>query len=231
MAPINKHCWLIILASTKSSRQCRTLGSRESREMRAVHAARPFRFKQFTVHQEISGLKVSIDAVLFGALVNRYSVKSRKELSCCDVGTGSGLLALMMSQEMAQNEAKRGGSSCGKTRIVAVDIDEHAVQEARRNVSASPWDVDVVESSWQDYAASQEEGSFNLIVSNPPFFPRPPVHSHKKQRKNRAKQLGLVRPVQGDDSSEPHRFQEEIWPKSRAHARTPTRHLVNPATP
>ena len=80
---------------------------------------RPFRFQQFTIHQSHAAMKVGTDSDLLGAL----SVGGERIL---DIGTGTGVLALMMAQR------------CPEARITAVEIDGEAIIDARRNVQGGP---------------------------------------------------------------------------------------------
>ncbi|WP_346855498.1 methyltransferase [uncultured Draconibacterium sp.] len=112
-----------------------------------------FQFKQFTVQQENSAMKVGTDGVLLGSWVN---VESCSRI--LDVGTGTGLIALMLAQR-------------SEARITAIEIEVNAATEACNNVANSHWNkqIDVKNSSYQDFAKSSEF-QFDLIVSNPPFF-------------------------------------------------------------
>ena len=107
-----------------------------------------FQFKQFTIEQEMCAMKVGTDGVLLGAW-------ARGGQHVLDVGTGTGVIALMMAQRYS------------KAHIVAIDIDERAVLQARLNVSQSPFSgrVDVVQQALQEH-----QGEYDAIVSNPPFF-------------------------------------------------------------
>ena len=98
-------------------------------------------------------MKVGIDGVLLGAWADVTSAKS-----ILDVGTGSGLIALMLAQR----------SNAG---ITAIDIEPNAVLQAEENVGLSPWKdrVKVLEVSLQDFSVPEDE-KFDLIVSNPPYF-------------------------------------------------------------
>lgn len=113
-----------------------------------------FKFKAFDVVQQQSAMKVGTDSVLLGALVSSNFPKQ-----ILDIGTGTGLLALMMAQRF--EEAK----------IEAIEIDEQAVEEATFNVDQSKWRerVDVFHQSLQDFAARSKQ-QFDLIVSNPPYY-------------------------------------------------------------
>lgn len=112
-----------------------------------------FQFKQFKIIQEKSAMKVGVDGVLLGAWVQTNSARE-----ILDVGTGTGLIALMLAQ---RSEAQ----------ITAVEIEENAADEASQNVGASRWKerVEVRKTSLQEFVKSASS-SFDLIVSNPPFF-------------------------------------------------------------
>lgn len=112
-----------------------------------------FQFKQFRIEQESSAMKVGVDGVLLGAWAD---VKNARNI--LDVGTGTGLIALMLAQ--------RSGA-----KITAVEIEEKAATEAEKNVTASQWNdrVEVINTSFQNFAAKTDI-TFDLIVSNPPFF-------------------------------------------------------------
>ena len=113
-----------------------------------------FRFKQFTVFQDCCAMKVGTDGVLLGAWAEAY-----KRNNVLDVGTGTGLIALMIAQ--------RNTSAI----IDAIDIDEGCVMQAKNNVFESPFSnrIDVQKSSFQDFAA-RSYNKYDLIVSNPPYF-------------------------------------------------------------
>jgi tRNA1Val (adenine37-N6)-methyltransferase len=111
-----------------------------------------FRFKQFTVWHDRCAMKVGTDGVLLGASVRVDS--SRRVL---DIGTGTGLVALMIAQR------------CQAADITAVEIVAEAAQQARSNVAESPWSdrIHVVESDFKEFATAER---FDTIVSNPPYF-------------------------------------------------------------
>ncbi|CAB5695025.1 tRNA1(Val) (adenine(37)-N6)-methyltransferase [Aeromonas dhakensis] len=111
-----------------------------------------FTFKQFHVEHDRCAMKVGTDGILLGAWAPLG--KARRIL---DIGTGSGLIALMLAQ--------RSHADC---RIDAVELDKHAAQQARENVAASPWPlrVTIIESAIQGYQADP----YDLIVTNPPYF-------------------------------------------------------------
>ncbi|HLD52234.1 MAG TPA: methyltransferase [Sediminibacterium sp.] len=116
-----------------------------------------FRFKEFTVHQDKTAMKVCTDACLFGAwVVDNIDMPSLKNI--LDIGTGTGLLSLMLAQY-------------SKASIDAVEINPLAVEQARSNFKESKWEdqLQVHATSIIEYAQSNEK-QFDLIISNPPFF-------------------------------------------------------------
>ena len=112
-----------------------------------------FAFKQFTINQDQCAMKVGTDAVLLGAWVIPNG-----STSILDIGTGTGIIALMIAQKST-------------AKIEAIDIDDHAVDQAKQNVFESKFaeKVHVSKISLQDYAKTTNK-KFNLIVSNPPYF-------------------------------------------------------------
>lgn len=112
-----------------------------------------FSFKQFTIDDSRCAMKVGTDGVLLGAWASTGS-------RILDIGTGSGLIALMLAQRVADT-----------AQIDAIDIDPEAVEQAEANFVASPWSTcQAYLSSLQDWATAEREGSYDLIVSNPPYF-------------------------------------------------------------
>lgn len=110
-----------------------------------------FRFKQFEVANELSAQKVGTDAVLLGAWTTLRGTERR----ILDVGTGTGVIALIMAQR--SNEAI----------IAAIDIDHDSVIEATSNFLASPWQERLLA---MEAPFQKMTGQYDLIISNPPFF-------------------------------------------------------------
>ncbi|MCX6243115.1 MAG: methyltransferase [Bacteroidetes bacterium] len=112
-----------------------------------------FRFKQFTVEDDRSTMRTGTDAVLLGAWA-----KPEKADSILDIGTGCGVISLMLAQR-------------SHAQITAIDPDEGSVRQAESNFTNSPWAENLVaiHSSLQDYTASCRNKS-DLIITNPPFF-------------------------------------------------------------
>lgn len=110
------------------------------------------RFKQFTIQQDRCALKVGTDGLLFGAWV-RYGGAQR----ILDIGTGTGLLALIAAQREPS------------AHIDAVEIDEASAEQAAQNVSASPW-ADRIRVHRMDVRRMQAAERYDLIVCNPPYY-------------------------------------------------------------
>ena len=121
-----------------------------------------FRFKQFQIKQDQTAMKVGTDGVLIGAWTD--TPKNGKAL---DIGTGTGLISIMLAQRSDLD-------------IDAIEIDESAFEQAKDNISNSPWPqkINLHNISLQDYTV---EHKYKLIVSNPPFF----TNSHKTPSENR----------------------------------------------
>ncbi|MCX6331695.1 MAG: methyltransferase [Bacteroidetes bacterium] len=118
-----------------------------------------FQFKQFIVHQEHTSMKVCTDACLFGGWVVQSEKDRTAVKNILDIGTGTGLLSLMMAQ------------SNPTATITAVEIETLAAQEAQRNFEISPWKVQLklVHHSIQKFTTDSNE-VFDTIITNPPFF-------------------------------------------------------------
>lgn len=112
-----------------------------------------FHFKQFSIRHDRSTMKVGTDGVLLGAWV---AVDGADAI--LDVGTGSGIIALMLAQRTAPH-----------TLIHAVEIEASDAAQATENVAHSHWPdkVKVFQSSIQDFDAQVQ---YDHIVSNPPYF-------------------------------------------------------------
>ena len=116
--------------------------------MCSVNVKDMFQFKQFTIEQELCAMKVGTDGVLLGAW-------AKGGPRILDIGTGTGIIALMMAQHYPEAQ------------VTAIDIDEGAVRQAEQNVSQSPFlgRISVLQQAVQEHL-----GEYESIVSNPPFF-------------------------------------------------------------
>lgn len=119
-----------------------------------------FQFKQFLVKQDRSAFKVGTDGVLLGAWAGVKNVGS-----ILDIGTGTGLIALMLAQRTAASVPDRA------MHIVGLEIDKPSFEQAIKNVRNSPWNenIQVINQPFQEYCETAKV-MFDLIVSNPPFF-------------------------------------------------------------
>jgi len=111
-----------------------------------------FRFKQFEVNQEGCAMRINTDGVLLGAVVQHSN-----PLRILDIGTGTGVIAMMMAQRFPD------------ALVDAVEIDEPAAVRAEQNFSSSPFAgrLQAVHTSMEAYDTSEK---YDLIISNPPFF-------------------------------------------------------------
>lgn len=108
-----------------------------------------FDFKRFRICQDRCAMKVGTDGVLLGA----WAAGGKRIL---DIGTGTGVVAMMMAQRFPQAE------------VVGIDIDAAACGQAMENVAASKLNnVDICNSALQDY---RPDALFDSIVCNPPYF-------------------------------------------------------------
>jgi tRNA1Val (adenine37-N6)-methyltransferase len=121
-----------------------------------------FKFKQFTIHQNKCAMKVTTDACLFGALLPLNSLpfgsaQNKGEYHVLDIGTGTGLLSLMIAQK--NNEIK----------IDAIEIDTQAAEQATENIAASPC-TNLIQVFNEDILNFNIDKKYDCIISNPPFF-------------------------------------------------------------
>jgi tRNA1Val (adenine37-N6)-methyltransferase len=116
-----------------------------------------FQFKQFTVFQENAGLKVSTDSCLLGAFTaNKLAQQPLQPRTVLDIGTGTGLLMLMLAQKTSAT-------------IHGLEIQAEACLQTQKNIMASPWQnrLQVFHTSAQLFAPPQP---YDFIICNPPFF-------------------------------------------------------------
>jgi tRNA1Val (adenine37-N6)-methyltransferase len=111
-----------------------------------------FHFKQFTVAGGQCGMPVSTDGVLLGSWI-----RAENPRNILDIGTGTGLLALMCAQRFPQ------------ARITAIDIAPTAIETSLKNVQHSPWKSRIIIQQ-QDMLTFSSQQNFDVIVCNPPYF-------------------------------------------------------------
>jgi tRNA1Val (adenine37-N6)-methyltransferase len=127
-----------------------------------------FKFKQFVIKQDRSAMKVCTDSCLFGAWTALQIDHAEKVL---DIGTGTGLLALMLAQKT-------------RSKIDAIESDPDAAVQAKENISVSPWSerIRLIQDDVRYFLAP---ACYDFIITNPPFF-----ESHLRSpeiKKNKAK--------------------------------------------
>ena len=113
-----------------------------------------FKFKKFSIIQEKSAMKVGTDGVLLGCWIS-----CEKANNILDIGCGTGLITLMLGQRSLNSN------------VIGIEIDKIASQEAQLNSSNSDWEerIEIKHTSLQQFTPQL---NFDLIVSNPPFFPQ-----------------------------------------------------------
>lgn len=117
--------------------------------------SKPFKFKQFTVHQDQCAMKVGTDGVLLGA----WTSLEHHPNSVLDIGAGTGLIALQMAQ---RSDAEI---------VDAIEVDESAYEQCVTNFEASPWgDRLFCYHAGLDEFVDEVDDRYDLIVSNPPFY-------------------------------------------------------------
>ena len=118
-----------------------------------------FAFKQFTIHQGDCAMKVTTDGCLFGAwLASTMKLQLSTTNQILDIGTGTGLLSLMLAQATTAN-------------IDAVEIDAAAAMQAEANFVTSPWakQLQVYQTAIQTFSIATNN-QYDFIITNPPFF-------------------------------------------------------------
>ncbi|GAA3979992.1 tRNA1(Val) (adenine(37)-N6)-methyltransferase [Mucilaginibacter dorajii] len=132
-----------------------------------------FHFKQFSVDQTGCAMKINTDGVLLGALT-----EVDKPLAVLDIGTGTGVIALMLAQRFPAAQ------------IDAVEIDEAAANTAANNFKNSPFKdrLTLYATDFKSFFDNRPEKKYDLIVSNPPFY----INSLQSPgaKKNQAKHAG-----------------------------------------
>ncbi|MFM7672897.1 MAG: tRNA1(Val) (adenine(37)-N6)-methyltransferase [Bacteroidota bacterium] len=116
-----------------------------------------FQFKQFRIEQDRSAMKVTTDSCIFGGWVASQLQANHQPIHLLDIGTGTGLLSLMIAQALPLAQ------------ITAVEIDEQAAGQARVNIAQSPWKkrIQVLQA---DIKSLITDNKYEVVVSNPPFY-------------------------------------------------------------
>lgn len=128
-----------------------------------------FYFRHFVIDQSHCAMKVGADSMIFGALVPVANA-----CNILDIGTGTGVLSLMLAQRSS-------------AQVHAIEIDEDAYKQAVKNASVSRWKnrINVFHTSLQEFQPPQDL-KYDLIISNPPYFPSTGSVKSKSPLQNRA---------------------------------------------
>ncbi|MBS1586454.1 MAG: methyltransferase [Bacteroidetes bacterium] len=132
-----------------------------------------FRFKQFTIHQDRCGMKVSTDACIQGA----WAPVEPHVKRVLDIGAGTGLLSLMLAQ-------RNSGIITD-----AIELDAAAAEQAKENVAVSPWAgrIIVMQGDVKSYPFAVR---YDMVICNPPFFINS-LQSDEQQRNNARHDVAL----------------------------------------
>lgn len=116
---------------------------------------RPFKFKEFTVHQDRCAMKIGTDAVLLGA----WASLENNPISILDIGAGTGVLSLILAQRSTAQL------------IDAIEIDNDAFEQCVENFEHSHWSdrLFCYHASLEEFTEEIED-KYDLIISNPPFY-------------------------------------------------------------
>ncbi|WP_411029801.1 tRNA1(Val) (adenine(37)-N6)-methyltransferase [Spongiimicrobium sp. 3-5] len=129
---------------------------------------KPFKFKQFSIHQDRCAMKIGTDGVLLGA----WTLLRNTPSTILDIGAGTGLISLMLAQ---RSDAEV---------IDAIEIDGDAYEQCVENFEASPWaDRLFCYHAGLDEFTEEIDDKYDLIISNPPFY------SEEVSSRNRARDL------------------------------------------
>ena len=124
-----------------------------------------FKFKEFSLDFTNCGMKLSTDAVILG------SISSLKSHEVLDIGTGSGILSLMIAQRMKNIQHQ----------ITAIDIEPNAIAQATKNFKKNNWskNITVIQKDVREYLKISNK-KFDCIISNPPYYENSLKPANKK---------------------------------------------------
>lgn len=111
-----------------------------------------FRFKEFSIQQDVNTHKVGTDAMLLGAYID-----ASKQSLGLDIGAGTGVLSLMLAQRNPSIQ------------ITCIEIDEKSSEECSANIMESAWSnrIHLINHDFIEYQFTHK---FDLIFTNPPYY-------------------------------------------------------------
>jgi len=144
---------------------------------------KPFKFKEFTIHQDQCAMKVGTDGVLLGA----WASLDKQPESILDIGAGTGLIALQLAQRSSAEI------------IDAIELDDAAYEQCVANFEASSWaDRLFCYHAGFDEFVDEMDDKYDLIVSNPPFYVEDVASSnHSRDKARQSSSLPFDELVQG----------------------------------
>jgi tRNA1Val (adenine37-N6)-methyltransferase len=161
-----------------------------------------FKFKQFTIYQDQCAMKVCTDACILGAW---FSEKTPSWSSVLDIGSGTGLLMLMLAQKH-------------KGEIHGIELDLSAFKQLKENIGQSRWNTELKVFPG-DVRHFNFPHKFDFIISNPPFFEKDlEADSHSKNLARHSKELTLTELLTAiDDNLSPEGSFGILLPYHRLH--------------
>ena len=136
-----------------------------------------FRFKQFELRQDKCAMKIGTDGVLLGAWANIAQASS-----ILDIGTGTGVLALMAAQRHLTAS------------IHALEINPAAQEQAQNNFAQSPWKerLQLLPYSLQDYLSLTPSIRYESLICNPPYYPSEQNSFIQKEARRQARSTATL---------------------------------------
>jgi len=153
-------------------------------------SSKPFKFKQFTIAQDRCAMKIGTDGVLLGAWTSTEAYPD----SILDIGTGTGVIALMLAQR------------CDAQTIDAVELDDNAYEQATENFENSDWGdrLFCYHAHLYEFAAEVDD-EYDLIVCNPPFYTEDLTQASQDALKEKSQNDGAAQ-----DAREQARFESAM---------------------
>lgn len=147
--------------------------------------SRPFRLKHFEIVQDYAAMKIGTDALCLGVWCARHAHRGARRV--LDLGTGTGILALMLAQAFSEAE------------VSAIEIDPEALRDCRGNFERSPYATRLHLYEGDALSLPTDGPSYDLIISNPPYFAPTtfaPNEHRARARTEQAEGLTLERLIQ-----------------------------------